>query len=80
MLVPTGMIATMRFNQLLPPFDNPAIRRAIVHAVQQSDYMQAVQGEDRSTWRDGVGYFCPGTPMASDAGMENLTARATSMR
>ena len=71
--VPTGLIATMRFNQMQKPLDNPAIRRAIVHAVQQSDYMEAVQGEDRSTWRDGVGYFCPGTPMASDAGMENLT-------
>ena len=73
-LVPTGLIATMRFNQMQKPMDNPAIRRAIVHAVQQSDYMQAVQGEDRSTWRDGVGYFCPGTPMASNAGMENLTS------
>jgi peptide/nickel transport system substrate-binding protein len=73
-MVPTGLIATMRFNQMQKPFDNAAIRRAIVHAVQQSDYMQAVQGEDRSAWRDGVGYFCPGTPMASPAGMENLTS------
>jgi peptide/nickel transport system substrate-binding protein len=73
-LVPTGTIATMRFNQLNPPFDNPAIRRAIVHAVSQADYMTAVQGEDRAMWSDGVGYFCPGTPMASNAGMENLTA------
>ena len=74
-LVPTGTIATMRFNQLQPPFDNPAIRRAIVHAVNQADYMTAVQGDDRSTWQDGVGYFCPGTPMASSAGMENLTGK-----
>ena len=37
--------------------------------------MMAVQGEDRSTWRDGVGYFCPNTPMASSAGMENLTSK-----
>jgi peptide/nickel transport system substrate-binding protein len=74
-LVPTGTIATMRFNQLHAPFNNPAIRRAIVHAVEQSDYMIAVQGEDRATWADGVGYFCPGTPMASSAGMENLTSK-----
>jgi peptide/nickel transport system substrate-binding protein len=73
-LIPTGSIATMRFNQLQPPFNNAGIRRAVVHAVKQSDYMIAVQGEDPSTWRDGVGYFCPGTPMASDAGMENLTS------
>ena len=74
-VVPTGTIATMRFNQLLPPFDNPAIRRAIVHAVTQSDYMIAVNGTDRRRWRDGVGFFCPDTPMASDAGMANLTGK-----
>ncbi len=70
---PTGVIATMRFNQLHPPFDNPALRRAVLGAVQQSDYMQAVSGPDRGQWADGVGYFCPGTPMANAAGMEALT-------
>ena len=78
LLHPTGSMATMRFNQLHPPFDNPAIRRAILHAVRQSDYMTAVMGEDRANWRDGVGYFCPDTPMASNAGMENLTSPLTS--
>jgi peptide/nickel transport system substrate-binding protein len=73
-LVPSGSIAVMRFNQLQPPFNNPAIRRAIMHAVQQSDYMIAVMGEDRTNWRDDVGYFCPDTPMASNAGLENLTS------
>ena len=71
--VPTGYIATMRFNQLQPPFDNPAVRRAMVHAVKLADYMQAMVGTDPSLWHDGVGYFCPGTPMASTAGLENLT-------
>lgn len=71
-LSPSGVMATMRFNQLHPPFDNPAVRRAIMRAVEQSDYMTAVMGEDRATWRDGVGYFCPDTPMATSAGMENL--------
>ena len=73
MVVTTGSIGTMRFNQLHPPFDNPAIRRAIVHAVLQSDYMSAVVGDDPTLWRDKVGYFPPGTPMANDAGMANLT-------
>ncbi len=70
---PSGIIATMRFNQLHPPFDNPAIRRAVLGAVTQSDHMEAVSGPDRALWTDGVGYFCPGTPLASDAGMESLT-------
>lgn len=72
--VPTGTIATMRFNQLVPPFDNPAMRRAIIGAVNQVDYMTAVMGDDRSGWRDKVGYFAPNTPMANDAGMEALTS------
>ncbi len=72
-IVPTGVIATMRFNQTQAPFDNPAIRRAILGAVQQSDYMTAVMGEDHKLWRDQVGYFCPNTPMASKAGMDALT-------
>lgn len=74
-VVPTGTVSTMRFNQLLPPFDNAAIRRAIVHAISQSEYMIAVNGNDHRLWRDGVGYFCPDTPMANDAGMENLTSK-----
>jgi peptide/nickel transport system substrate-binding protein len=73
-LVPTGLIATMRFNHLQAPFNNPAIRRALLGAVNQADYMMAVMGEDRRTWRDGVGYFCPGSPMANDAGMSALTS------
>lgn len=69
----SGIIATMRFNQMHPPFDNPAIRRAILGAVTQADHMQAVSGADRSLWADGVGYFCPGTPLASAVGMQALT-------
>lgn len=72
-VVPTGTIATMRFNQTQPPFDNPRMRRALFSAITQSDYMIAVNGDDRKRWNDGVGYFCPGTPMASNAGMEALT-------
>jgi len=70
---PTGSISCMRFNQLQPPFDNPAIRRAFFPAIVQADYMIAMNGEDPTRWRDGVGYFCPGLPMASSAGMEALT-------
>lgn len=69
----TGIVATIRFNQLQPPFDNPALRRAVLGAVVQSDYMQAVAGDDRRLWADGVGYFCPGTPLASGEGMAALT-------
>ena len=65
---PTGLIGTMRLNHLQPPFDNPALRRAVLGAVVQADFMQAVAG-DAANWRDGVGVFCPGTPLASTAGL-----------
>ena len=70
---PTGLIATLRMNQLQPPFDNPALRRVVLSAVTQADFMQAVAGDNPANWRDGVGVFCPGTPLASDAGMSVLT-------
>ncbi len=71
---PTGFIATMRFNHLVPPFDNPALRRALLGCVQQSDYMIGMVGVDPANWRDQCGYFCPDTPMANVAGMEALTS------
>lgn len=71
-LDPTGLPAMMRFNQLFPPFDNPAIRRALMGAVDQSDYMTAVAGTDPSGWKDKVGFFPPGSPLASDVGMKVL--------
>jgi peptide/nickel transport system substrate-binding protein len=71
---PVGLIGTLRFNHLQPPFDNPAVRRAILPALSQADYMSAANGADSSLWHDKVGYFTPGTPMASDVGMAALTA------
>ncbi len=72
-LDPTGAIAMLRFNHLQPPFDNPAIRRAVLGAINQEDVMTAVAGTDRSLWKTGVGFFAPGSVMASDVGMEALT-------
>ena len=74
-IVPTGFVATLRFNQLNPPFDNPAIRRALIGAVQQSDYMIGVVGTDETLWHVPCGVFTPNTPLASDAGIEVLTSR-----
>ena len=72
-LDPTGAIGMLRFNHLHPPFDNPAIRRAVLGAISQEDAMTAVAGNDRKLWRDGVGFFAPGSAMASDEGMAALT-------
>lgn len=66
-----GGIRVMRFNHLHPPFNDAAARRALLHVVQQADFMTAVT-DDRTLWRDGVGVFTPGTPMANDAGIDVL--------
>jgi peptide/nickel transport system substrate-binding protein len=71
-LDPTGFPSMLRFNQLFPPFDNPAIRRALLGAVDQADFMTAVAGTDPSGWKDKVGYFPPGSPLANDVGMKVL--------
>jgi peptide/nickel transport system substrate-binding protein len=70
----SGIIAIMRLNHLVPPFDNPAIRRALLGAVDQTQYMRAIVGDDTSMFRAPVGVFCPDTPMANDAGMDVFTA------
>jgi peptide/nickel transport system substrate-binding protein len=72
---PLGYLGTLRMNHLQPPFNNSALRRALLGTVSQADYMTAAAGTDHANWRDGVGVFCPGTPMATDAGIEVLTSR-----
>jgi peptide/nickel transport system substrate-binding protein len=70
----TGFVAMLRMNHLQPPFDNPAIRRALWPAVDQKAYMQALVGPDEpSLYHVPLGFFAAGTPMASEAGLDALT-------
>lgn len=68
-----GTVAMLRVNHLHPPFNDPAIRRALLPAIRQSDFMTAIMGDNRDLWREGVGCFPEGSPMATDAGLEALT-------
>jgi len=71
----TDLIGVLRFNHLYPPFDNPAIRRAALHAVNQKEFMTAVAGEaDPGVVNDHVAFFAPSSVYASGAGMENVSA------
>ena len=67
---PTGLVTMLRVNHLQPPFDNPAIRRALLPAIDQTAYMQALTGGDPALFHVPVGFFCPKTPMATEAGLE----------
>src|SRR6516164_6862447 len=65
-------IGILRFNHLHPPFNNPAVRRALLGAINQAEAMTAVAGTDSTFWHDGIGLFGTGTPFANDAGIEVL--------
>src|SRR5579872_1992099 len=45
---PQGYIGGMRFNTIQPPFNDVRLRRAVLTAVNQADYMRAIMGEDTS--------------------------------
>jgi peptide/nickel transport system substrate-binding protein len=65
----TGEIGCLRFNHLYPPFDKPAVRRAVLSAIDQKEVMTAFAGAVPSLIKTDVGLFVPGTPLASDAGV-----------
>ena len=66
----TGEIGCLRFNHLLPPFNNLAIRRVVLSAFDQKEVMEAYAGAEPSLIKTDVGIFVPGTPMASTLGVE----------
>ena len=69
-----GSWGLMRPNCLYPPFDNPAIRRAVLGAIDQSDFMSAAVGPDPARRHVPTGYFPPGSPMSSESGLAALTS------
>ncbi len=70
-----GVMAVLRPNHIVGPTANPALRRAMLAAIDQKECMIAAMGEDPSTWRAPVGFCVPGSPSASDAGMEAVRVR-----
>ncbi len=64
----------VRFNHLLPPFNNPKMRQAVLAVTDQADFLTALAG-DKKNWETCGSFFTCGTPMASDAGSEALTGK-----
>ena len=65
-------VAILRLNHLHPPFDNVAMRRALLPAVDQMNFMTAIVGDDPTLYSTGCGVFTPTTPNASAVGLEPL--------
>lgn len=72
---PTGAAMMLRPNHLYPPFDNPAIRRALWGAIDQAEFMTAMMGTDKTLWEVPVGFFPPISPLASTVGFSALTSK-----
>jgi peptide/nickel transport system substrate-binding protein len=71
---PLGSLAIIAFNHLYPPFDNVKLRRALLPAIDQNEYVTAWVGEQQDLGKFPVGFFTGNAPMANDAGMEAFTA------
>ena len=72
---PLGNIGSFRINHLHPPFNNPAVRRAVMMALSQTDYMQAVAGDDTNLWKTCPSFFTPGTALYTEEGGEILKGK-----
>jgi len=70
---PFGVIGVVVFNHLQPPFDNVKLRRALLPAIDQSEYVAAVMGNESANAKTGVGVFTAGSPLANTAGLDVLT-------
>jgi peptide/nickel transport system substrate-binding protein len=68
---PLPLVGIMRFNHLHGPFNDKRMRQALLPAVDQADFMTAIVGTDPGLW-ETCGVFTPGTPLASDVGLEPL--------
>ncbi len=71
---PLGSMGLLRFNQLLPPFDDVKMRRAVLAAVDQSEFMTALAGDPKD-WKRCASFFTCGTPMANEVGSAALTGK-----
>ena len=78
-LDPTGTYVLLRFNALYPPFDDVRVRRAVLTAVNQADYLQAMVG-DNGKYEDCKSFFPCGTPLSNTAGSGAMTGNLDEAR
>ena len=71
-LDPYGVYPVLRMNHQQPPTNNLALRQAILAAIDPTEVMQALMGDDTGAYTAPIGAFLPGTESANDAGMDRL--------
>ncbi len=73
-LDPLGSLGVLAVNHTQPPFDNPKLLQAILVAINQQDYLDAVLGDQQSLGHT-AGFFINGSPMASDVDMDKILGK-----
>ena len=63
---PAGRLSLARLNCLQPPFNDVRLRRAVLAAVRQEDYMRASRGDDATLWTTSRSLFPRNTPYFHD--------------
>jgi len=64
---PDPFIGMARFNHLIPPFNKPEIRRAVMMAMNQPDYMKEAIGSEKY-WRTCYSVFPCNSPLSTEIG------------
>jgi peptide/nickel transport system substrate-binding protein len=64
----------VKFNHLLPPFDNIKMRQAILAVTDQADFLSTLAGDPKN-WELCPSFFTCGSPMANDAGSAALSGK-----
>jgi peptide/nickel transport system substrate-binding protein len=73
-LNPLGALGVVAVNHTQPPFDNPKLLQAMLPAINQHDYLDAVLGEQQTLGRT-AGFFIPGSPLASNVDIDKITGK-----
>ncbi|TCZ55394.1 ABC transporter substrate-binding protein [Roseicella aquatilis] len=71
-LNPVGYMVWLRPNHLVPPFNEPKARQALLHLVNQQENLQAAGIRPSEQVPYCPAYFLCGTPLESQAGAEGL--------
>lgn len=74
---PSGYVGVIRFNHLQKPFNNPKLRQAVLQAVEQAGYMQAIAGDDPRAWRECHSFFPCGTRYGQGSSPDPMGQRST---
>ncbi|HTT40290.1 MAG TPA: ABC transporter substrate-binding protein [Burkholderiales bacterium] len=71
---PLGSVSVLRFNFLQPPFNNQKMREAVLHVLNQHDYVLGIAGDEKNG-HTCYSYYACGTPLATEVGAEPLKGK-----